>query len=135
MATGLLVIRLSRPFAAKLAANRVMKKWFYMTLINRMHVRSQEAFQAFHRRGTLTLTVINQIVIPTQHLDEVNLFLQTVICGVITRLTALPREIHPINRKLHVNYSNVVSCHILYAFIVIIFIFLKCYLVIYKKGL
>ncbi len=34
VATGLLVIRLSRPVAAKSAANWVMTRWFYMALGN-----------------------------------------------------------------------------------------------------
>ncbi len=38
VASGLLVIRLSRPFAAKSAANRVMKRWFYMAMGNCIHV-------------------------------------------------------------------------------------------------
>ncbi len=38
VATELLVIRMSQPFAAKPAAIWVMKRWFYMALIKCIHV-------------------------------------------------------------------------------------------------
>ncbi len=38
VATELLVIRMSRPFAAKPAVNRIMKKCFHIALIRYRHV-------------------------------------------------------------------------------------------------